>query len=155
MRRNRIILQHRTQKLKPRAAAPVKRLIQPAAPFDWTEFARVQFMLYVYAAEGSPTAWSLKPRLQIGITTTHGFQDTNDVWRTLTPVEAAVYTVEGAWFPDLTEASTLPGLYVVTFDNPPAAMRIDLGESGPNAFTMTGGTDPALQIALVAYVWEH
>lgn len=150
MRNHRILLFQEYNKLQPRSTAPIRRLIQPSYDFSWSTFESVRFDLFIRQANGSPTAWSLKPRLQVGIRSTAGYQDTNPFWKTLTPADAAKLTQEGAWLPDLTQAATLPGLWSATILHPPASMRIDLGESGPDAFTMTGGTDPNLQIALVA-----
>lgn len=153
-RDHRILLFQDYHRLKPRSAAPERRLIQPPYDFSWSRFASVRFALFIRTAEGSPTSWSLKPRLQLGITSTNGYQDTNDFWKTLTRAEADAMTKGGAWLPDLTQASALPGLWSATIEDPPHAMRIDLGESGADAFVMNGGTNPALRIALVAYAKE-
>jgi len=151
LRLNRIVLLTETRKLKPRSAAGEIRLIQPAYDFDWSSFRLVRFELFIREVDGAPDSWSLKPRLRVGITTTTGYQDTNPFWQTLSRDESAAMTTDGQWFPDLDETTPLPGLWHVTIPDPPAAMAIDFGESGPDMFTMTGGTDPAVQAALVAY----
>lgn len=172
-REHRILLFQPMYKLKPRTAAPERRLTQPAYDFSWSRFRSVRFMLHVAGVDGAPTSWSLHPRLEIGSTSVSGYQDTNAFWRTLSPSEAAAITREGEWLPDLDQTSTLPGLWWFTIDEPPAAMRINLGEyysapgagvsptdvslynaAHPDRLIMTGGASPALRISLVAYPKE-
>lgn len=152
-RHNPIVLLTENDKVAPRGAVistGSRRLIQPPNHFDWTQFSSVEIELLIRQVNGSPTAWSLKPRLEIGITTTFGYQFTNPFWKTLTKAQADVMCVDG-WFPDINQSSSTPQLYTAIIKHPTAAMRINFGESGPDAFTMTGGTNPNLQIACVAY----
>ena len=150
-RNNRVLLLHTSQPLKPRAQAPSKRLIQPAAPFDWSEYDEVRFIFHIASVTGAPTGWSIKPRLRIAQTSASGYQDANPVWKTLTPAEALPYIAEDTWPADLDQSTPLPAMWIITVTHPFAGMAIDLGESGADALTITGGTNPAILASLVAY----
>lgn len=175
-REHRILLFQPRQRLMPRdgAVKPERRLSQPGYDFSWSRFRSVRFMLQVQSADGGPTSWSFHPRLEIASTSVSGYQDTNAFWRTLNRDEAAAMTREGEWLPDMDQNTPLPGLWWATIEEPPAAMRINLGEyyapvpnnttsptdislfnaTHPDRLIMTGGTDPNLRISLVAYVKE-
>lgn len=152
-RLNPIVLLTEVNKLAPRGA-PIaegsQRLIQPYHFFDWSQFSEVRFEFLIRRVNGAPTAWSLKPRLEVGITSTFGYQFTNPYWKTLTRAQTEPLCVDG-WLPDVNQATPLPELFSAVIKHPPAAMRINFGESGADALTMTGGTAPNIQAACVAY----
>ena len=155
--------------MRPRNAAvpPHFRLIYPFYPYDWTQFSSITIELFIRQVNGAPTAWSLDPRLVRGITSTRGYQDTNDYWQKQTRAESVALCRGEKWLPKLEVAPgvpaagdqpavpaktvALPQLWSATIENPPANLRIDWGESGDNIFTMTGGTNPELQLAYAIY----
>lgn len=144
-----------------------QRLRQPPYPFYWGKHKKIELVLKFERVNGAPTAWSFRPRLRIGTGHTSGYQFTNPSYRELTLEETRERCVGGRWFPDFEVAPAipasgdtpavpaktvaLPGIWSVIIDNPSAYMQVDAGESGPNALTFTGGTNPNLQYSLIAY----
>lgn len=145
------------------------RISQPTHLYSFSSYSSVELAFNLEKINGNPTALSLKPRLQIGIAHTRGYQFTNTKWITLTREQCERRCPTTGWFPDLTE-STTSGEWDVIIERPSARMRINFGEyytpagagvsptalsvynaSHPDAFTMTGGTNPNLQIALIGH----
>ena len=156
-REGRILLFQEFHKLYPRSANPARRLKQPAALVSTHQYRTVEIELVIKQENGNPTDWSLKPRPELIQISSSGFQDTNPFFQPLTVAQANARCSQTGWLPDLTKAD-FPGglpaggkLWTAVMDAVPHFFRVDLGESGDNAFTISGGTNPNLQISLAAY----
>lgn len=130
--------------VRPRTAAPPRRLVQPAAPVDWSTFSAVKFAVSILSVAGSPTSWSMQPWLQYGVNYGTGQMK---LVRWFDAGNADV--VGGSFFPSM----TAPGTWMVTVVNPPKLMRINFGEdpTDTRALKFTGGSNPGLVLSLIAY----
>ncbi|MBF4549225.1 hypothetical protein [Pseudoclavibacter sp. VKM Ac-2888] len=147
--------------VRPRSAgaAAVISLAQPANWVDFSDYTEVTFVLSVRAVHGNPTSMSMKPALMYCQANTGapwdqggagaGWQYTKVRWFTVSDLNLDTDVIGGkaAWFPEITG----PGTWKVTIKHFPTRLLIDLGEHVTSRLTFVGGTDPRVQISLVAY----
>lgn len=145
--------------LRPRGANPGRRLIQPAYYVDNSAADEITYVLSVGAIGNGPSAFRLKPRLMFAVDHTVWGQFTAPRWFYVDEspglLERVVVGGAAGWLPTITEASGPAGnglgTWQATIRHFPRHVRIDFGESGPDAFTMTGDASPYLRVSCVQH----